>query len=384
MLKVYFHMYLPREEERELARRVDFKEATALVGPRRAGKTTMAKRLLQIWIGLGKKGEYFDLEQIDAPRDAMQLKKAIEETPKDSLVVLDEVQEVKDWIKVVRDQIENKKRKLIITGSSASLLSKEIASSLAGRAIPFNIYPLSYRDAKLWKIRSLQKYLEVGGYPECVLRPDDAQILHKNYFELTVLRDVAARNSVREIKPLTDLALLILSEPGKKISSKKTAERIGITQPTFRSFMQAFNDAFLVLSVPPYHHSPRERLVADAKHYAYDVGLAKTISISNQEDLGRRYENLVAIELVRRGYSISYLQKEDYECDFIAQKTGEKTLAIQVYSGGKKLPEREIEGLKKGMKTAKAEGILLSFKEIKAEVEGFEIKSIEKWLLEKK
>lgn len=375
-------MYLSREEEQEILPMLGWKEATALIGPRRAGKTTLAKRMLETWEAGGKSGAYFDLEAVNAPETVAALETEIEKTPKGSLIALDEVQVLHGWVKVVRGQVENAKRHIIVTGSSATLLSAEIATMLGGRAIPKPVLPLSFRDAKNWGIKTLKDYMSVGGYPECVLRPSDAQTLHKLYLELTVLRDVAARKGVREVKPLSDLALLILSEPGKAISAKKTAQRLNISQPTFRSFVSAFNDAFLTLSVPPFSRSPRERIIADARQYAYDLGLACSVSISASEDAGRRLENLVAVELARKGYSLSYLKTSSCECDFIAQKVGAKTLAVQVWGGEGKIPQRELEGLELGMKECKAEGLLLS--KGAAEVTGkFNAMEIEKWLLQR-
>ncbi|MBD3389517.1 AAA family ATPase [Candidatus Micrarchaeota archaeon] len=384
MLKVYFHMYLAREEEPKLFQMLEWKEALALIGPRRAGKTTLALRLLEDWKAEGGKGVYFDMEALGAPATARDLLSEINKVPRKGMVILDEVQVLTDWVKIVRAEVENGKRNMIVTGSSATLLSGEIASSLGGRAIPETILPLSFRDAKRWGDFSLKEYLEIGGYPECVLRPSAAKKLHKLYLELTVLRDVAARKKLREVKPLSDLALLLLSEPGKSVSAKKTSGRLGISQPTFRSFVHAFNDAFLILSIPPYLRSPRKRIVADAKHYAYDTGLQASVSISAEKDEGRRLENLVAIELARRGYSLSYFTTGSGECDFIAQKAGEETLAVQVWGGEGKVPQREWDGLRSGMRGTGAKGLFLSLDKIgeKPGVKETTVKTIEKWMLE--
>src|SRR5208283_5290376 len=200
-------MYLPREEDRKLFGMLRWKEALTLIGPRRAGKTSLALHLLEMHEKTGGEGRYFDLESLGAPSSAKTLEEEIQKVPKGGLVVLDEVQVLTDWVKVVRGEVENGRRHVLINGSSASLLSKEVASSLGGRAIPETILPLSYRDAKAWGIRSLKEYARIGGYPECVLRPDEASRLHKLYLDLTVLRDVAARKGIRDIKPLSDLAL---------------------------------------------------------------------------------------------------------------------------------------------------------------------------------
>src|SRR5271157_1805509 len=182
-------MYLPREEERKLFEMLRWKEALALIGPRRAGKTSLALHLLELHEKSGGQGKYFDLESLNAPSSAKALEEEIQRVPKGGLVVLDEVQVLPDWVKVVRGEIESGRRHVLINGSSASLLSKEIASSLGGRAIPETILPLSYRDARVWGSKSLKEYIRTGGYPECVLRPQEAPRLHKLYLELTVLRD---------------------------------------------------------------------------------------------------------------------------------------------------------------------------------------------------
>jgi len=374
-------MYFAREEGPKLSRMLGWKESLALIGPRRIGKTSIALQLLEEWKTSGGQGEYIDLESLNAPKAAGELMAKAEGVQKGGLLVLDEVQELEGWVKVVREIIERKEWHAIITGSSASLLSKEIASSLGGRVVPEAILPLSYRDARNWGLQSLEEYLRVGGYPECVLRPNDASKLHKLYFELTILRDVAARKRIREIKPLSDLATILLSEAGKTISSKKTAGMLGISQPTFRSYADALNDAFLILSVPPFIRSPREKAVADAKHYAYDTGLQASVSVSAEKDSGRRFENAVAVELVRRGYSLSYLKYDAGECDFIAQKAGSRPLAVQAFSGDGAMPEREWQGLERGMKAAGADGLLITASAGEKR-EGFAVKTLEEWLAE--
>jgi hypothetical protein len=374
-------MYLPREEERALMERLSWKEALAIIGPRRVGKSVLALRLLDSWRGMGKHGEYFDLEALGAPSTPQAFLKAAEAVPKGGLLVLDEVQSLEGWVKLVRSEVERGNRHVVMTGSSASLLSKEVASSLGGRAVPSTVLPLSYRDARAWGVKSLAHYLKVGGYPECVLRPNDASQLHKLYLELAVLRDVAARLGVREIKPLSDLAVLVLSEPGKVLASGKTAGQLGISQPTFRSYLQALNDAFLVLSVPPFTRSPRERVVADAKNYAFDTGLQRSVSVSQSDDEGRRLENAVAIELVRQGYALSYLKGG--ECDFIAQKPGSPSLAVQVCACDRNVPAREIKGLEAGMASARATGLLLTSEEADVSLPAAaSSKTVESWLLE--
>jgi len=373
-------MSLPREEELGLFGKLSWKEALALIGPRRAGKSTLALRLLNAWKSNGGAGEYFDFERMGAPSSLAALEKLVGSVPRGGLLVLDEIQTLKGWERLVREEVEYSRHHVVVTGSSASLLSKEIGTILAGRAVPQAVLPLSFRNARAWGTTSFEQYVRVGGYPECVLRPDDAPTLHRLYFDLAVLRDVAARKGIRETKPLSDLALLLMSESGKVISSKKTAESLGISQPTLRSYVDGLCDAFLLLRVPPLVRSPRERLVADTKHYAWDTGLQKSVSISESLDSGRRLENVVAVELARRGYELTYLGGAA-ECDFIASAPGKPRLAVQVFSGGAVVP-RELNGLAAGLKVADR-GLLLAADPMDVVMPPrSECKTVQEWLLQ--
>ncbi len=150
---------------------------------------------------------------------------------KGSLLVLDEVQNVVGWERWVRKAVEEENYKIIITGSNSTLLSSEVAVSLAGRAISQKILTISFRDFKKWCGKSLTDYLRIGGYPECVKRPSEIKELIEIYFELAVMRDVAARYKIRDISALRSFATIMLSETGKKFSIPKTASKIGISAP---------------------------------------------------------------------------------------------------------------------------------------------------------
>jgi predicted AAA+ superfamily ATPase len=125
--------------------------------------------------------------------------------------------------------------------------------------------------------------------------------------------------------------------------------------------------------------SPRERLVADAKHYAFDVELQCSVSVSRSVDRGRRLENAVAIELFRRGYSLSHLD----ECDFIAEKTGSRPFAVQVCDCKGELPSRALKGLKKGVRACKGDGLLLVSGEVEAALpKNVSVKTVQDFLSE--
>ncbi|HIH22625.1 TPA: ATP-binding protein [Candidatus Micrarchaeota archaeon] len=376
-------MFLPREEADELFGKLDRKEATVLVGPRRAGKSTLAMQMLSLWKQIRGEGVFVDLEQPGPPQTFHDLDHAVSGLKKGSLVVLDEVQNVDGWEKWTRKTIEEEKYHFIITGSNSKLLSGEAATSLAGRAIPYKILTLSFRDFRKWSGNGIKEYLAMGGYPECVKRPEERKELLNTYFELAVLKDVAARYGMREVSALRSFATIALSEIGKKLNIPKTASRIGVSPPTARQFFAGLEAAFLILSVPAFDRSPRERETSLKKVYAYDLGMRSAVSISESEDIGRIWENAVAIELVRRGYSLSYLGGKN-ECDFLAEKMGER-MAVQVCSEDD-LPERELIGLEQGMRARPgSSGLLITPNmEESRECKYGKIKVIPllKWLLE--
>lgn len=343
--------WLPRKEEEKAFAWLGKKEAIALVGPRRSGKSTLALRLLEAWKAKGGKGVYVNLEDPTTPPDPDHeyLEKCVENANngKKALIVLDEVQNASNWGRWVRKQVELERFHLIVTGSSAALLSGEISTILAGRAIQFNILPLSYPDFKAWSHLRLKDYFKIGGYPECVKRPEDAIKLHETYFDLAILKDVAARHKIRETRTLTSFATLLLTESTKKMNLSRAARALKTSEPTLHKYRTALEEAFLVFSVPKYFASYRKTEASAKKTYAWDLGLLSSITKSKSPDYGRKFENAVAIELKRRGYELSYYQGEN-ECDFIAEKKAEK-LAIQVCTTDE-LPERELKGLREAFK----------------------------------
>ena len=377
-------MFLPREEADAIIKKLDRKEATVIIGPRRAGKSTLAKHILSIWNNTRGQGLFVDLERPGSPPTIGDLDKIITDLKKGSLLVLDEVQNVTGWEKWVRKAIEEESYKIFLTGSNSTLLSSEVATSLAGRAFPYKILTLSFRDFKKWCGKGILDYFKIGGYPECVKRPLEIRELLETYFELAVMRDVAVRYKIRDISALRSFATIALSETGKTLSMPKTAAKIGISAPTARQFLLGLEEAFLLLTVPAFDRSPRERETSLKKIYSYDLGMRSVISTSESLDKGRIWENCVAIELIRRGYRLSYLPGE-HECDFLAERTGEN-IAIQVCSDDS-IPEREFKGLEHGMKARQnSTGLIINpSKEevIKTSHGNVELVPLEKWLLKK-
>jgi len=325
-------------------------EATYFYGPRRAGKTTVCYQLISAlskkygahsclyvnfeepaFIGHLSPGLISDI----VDRHAQEFKKP----PK--YVFLDEAQNVSGWEKWVRSEVDAKEIKIVVTGSSAKLLSSEFATSLGGRGIGFLTLPFSFSEYKrAVRGASLSDYLHTGGYPAVVLEknPERRTSLLEEYFESTISRDIAARYAVRDVAMLRTIAAYVLSNSGKPLSYNGIRTMTGLSFDTIRLYLSYLEDAYLAFQSPHFSYSMKKAMEKPRKYYAYDTGIQEAISRSFSPDFGRRAENAVAIELVRRGFSPQYYSN-GFEVDFVI-KEGLRPHAINVCVD-EKPPQRE-------------------------------------------
>jgi len=378
-----FEKSVPREVTSEILKYMDGPEAIYLYGPRRAGKTTVCNQVME---KLAKKhGKhsclYANFEEpafsnilntdfLDWIIDAH--KSNFKKEPK--FVFFDEIQNVPKWEKFVRSIVDRKKFKIIVTGSSAKLLSSEFSTSLGGRGFGFLVLPFSFREFKVaTKNSNLEDYLITGGYPAVVLekKKDKKTRLLEEYFETAIARDIAARYKVRDVKTLRTIAVYLLTNSGKRFSYNKLRSMTGLSFDAIRLYLGYLEDVYLTLQVPFFSYSMKKGMEKPRKYYAIDTGLQTAISKSFSLDLGRKLENSVAIELFRRGKELQYYSNS-YEVDFVV-KEGLEVSSINVcYS--EKPPERELKSLEFFSKEHKVKFSLL--------LSG--VKEIIRWLLSDK
>jgi len=375
-----------RDVEEEIMPYVSNKNVVFLYGPRRSGKSVVARRLLER-MPKNSKTRYVNLED---PKLLNSLNTDLMDSfaegvgAKDT-IVFDEVQLVKGWEKWVRKAVDTRQCQVIVTGSSAKLLSSEFATSLGGRGIGFQILPFSFKEFHRITRKGLEDYLKTGGYPEVVLNPEKKEKLLESYFELALIKDVITRYKIRDSAALRNLAFYLLTNSGKQFSLKKTRSALGLSYDTTRQFLEHLENAFLVFQVPFFSYSMKESLTRPRKVYAFDLGMQQYASKSFTEEKGSLAEAATAIELKRRQFE-TYYWKEKREVDFIAKKkTKIKPLNV-CYS--EKLPKRELESLAefcKKTKTKKAT-ILYNGKTKKIAHDSIEIetKNMQEWLLENK
>ena len=288
-------------------------------------------------------------------------------------IYLDEVHLVEGWESLVRRVIDEGGTEVFVSGSSAKLLSREVATSLRGRGMEILIHPFSFREAlrhegrepdSPWEQLSptdrtsidarLRVYLEEGGFPEAQSTDSrDRLALLKGYVDVMVLRDVIERHGSSNPQALRWLQRHLLSTPGGNFSMKKLydslrSQGVPVSKDTLYSYLDHLQDAFLIRTISMHSHSERQRMANPRKVYPIDPGLIPLYTRLGREHEGRALETAVLLELERRGYEVDWLRTPaGWEVDFLAQRTGEIPLLIQVSldTANEETWEREVRAL---------------------------------------
>ncbi len=272
---------------------------------------------------------------------------------RDCYFFLDEIQNVSDWPKVVRRLLDVRKNHVFITGSSAKLLSSEIATSLRGRNISTELWPYSFKEyldahqIKPPKIKGqriqdvfqkhLRDYLQVGGFPEIQTFSiwDRSRIL-QDYVEVVVFRDIVERYNVTNITLIKHMIRALLHGIGGSFSIHKwmkdfKSQGLAVGKNTLYDYMDHIQDAYLIFSVPLFTPSIRRQAVNLKKIYAVDTGLVQAFTFHQNQNWGHLFENMIYLDLRRQGYRVFYyLTNSGYEVDFIAQAPDGRRRLIQV------------------------------------------------------
>ncbi len=354
--------------EREEISRIDLDVPFAIIlsGIRRCGKSTL---LLQL-MGKREGFYYFNFEDPRATGfeigDFDKLDQVFHEEYKDQkYYFFDEIQNIPQWEIFVRRIVDLKKH-IIITGSNASLLSKELGAKLTGRHLNQELFPFSFKEflkinQESPSVSSFEKYLINGGFAEYLKlkRPDILQELLKDI----LARDIITRYKLRNQKILKDLAIYLLTNIGKQFSYNSLKKNFGLGSiNTAIAFISYFEDTYMLFTIPRFDYSLKKMLVSPKKVYAIDNGFVTKNSASFFDDRGRLLENLVFINLRKKGKEIFYFQEEN-ECDFVIKEGTKIVKAIQVcYELNQDSKDREIKGLMGAMDRFKLkEGLILTY-----------------------
>lgn len=271
-------------------------------------------------------------------------------------VYLDEAQRAPGWEGLVRRLIDAGGIELFVSGSSAKLLSREVATSLRGRAMEVLVHPFSFReslrhadaepsasyarldaDERAALDHRLRGYLAEGGFPEAQgVEPRDRAALLAGYVDVVLLRDVIERHLVTNPLALRWIQRQLLANAGGTFSVKKhydtlRSQGISVGKDTLHAYLSYLEDAFLVRTVAMQSASERQRMVNPRKAYPVDTGLIALFERSGRAHAGRALETAVLLELERRGYDATYVRtSEGFEVDFLAHRPGDAPLLVQV------------------------------------------------------
>lgn len=338
-----------REELAEIKTYKNTPFPVVISGLRRAGKSTLLAQLARSFY---PKGEYFFVDFEDerflsfTVADFAKLHELLIGLFGDRKIFLfDEIQNIAGWERFV-NRMAAAGYKFYITGSNASLLSKELGTKLTGRYLPVELFPFSFKEYLRFKKITLPDvaylttvnrgklknaflhYLKSGGIPQALQYP--RLPIHKTMYDDIINRDVATRYKIAEIKPLKELAFYLLGNIASLASYNKLKEllRLGSVN-TISGYIDYLSTAWLIFVVNRYAFSVKQQQIANKKIYAIDTGLTKSVAFSFSEDKGKFLENAVFLHLRRRwGEDIFYYKTaRGGEVDFYLPK---KKMFIQV------------------------------------------------------
>jgi len=341
---------------------LDRKEVLVLKGIRRSGKSTIILQLIDnlmknrinkmqiLYLNLEDYG-FADNLNIALLEDVLKDYKQYSKNKKKVYFFIDEIQKINGWEKWVRTKYDlNENIKFIISGSSASLLSKELSTLLTGRNISFVIFTLSFKEyLEFNKKGNLEEYLLYGGFPEVVLENliEKKQMILQQYFEDIIHKDIIDRYNIRNTKQIINLARYLISTSGSKVSINKLSKVFGISKEAISNYINYMVNAYLLFEVSYFSFSAKIKHEVSKlpKIYSSDLGFINIASIKYSKNKGQMYENVVFRKLIEKNQELNYWGELKSEVDFIFNKT-----AINVTSTDE-IPKREFQGLDDFSKT---------------------------------
>jgi len=375
---------VPRKILNKVIAYLDLPHIISIVGVRRAGKSTLIKQAINFLIqtkGIPPKNILFlNLETPQFSRyrtDVTYLERIYEDylklaSPNGTVFCfLDEVQFFTEWQVFVKSHYEGKKIKFIVTGSNSRLLSSEFITLLSGRTLPLEVFPFSFGEfltakgltvtdevsllKKRHRVRHLMdEYLHFGGFPEPSFVSEQAtkkEILVM-YARNILYRDIAPRFTVKKPLELENLFFYLMSNISSLYTYNKLSKLVEISDKTIKDYLSYFTDAYLLFTIDLFNFSVKRQIKSPKKVYAIDTGMARASSFSFSEDTGHYLENLVFIELKRKGREIYYYKTaNDLEVDFACKEGNRLTGLVQVSKEMQtdKVRKREIRALIKAM-----------------------------------
>lgn len=306
----------------------------------------------------------------------------------------DEIQHVNAWQEAINAFRVDLDCDIYVTGSNSSLLSGDLATLLAGRYVEMHVFPLSFSEYYNYHqgksdtaYQLFLNYVQDGGFP-LVSIATDAEVkasIKEGIIDSVILNDVLLRSRLRDETALLRLVGYLMSEVGNSISVSKIvstlkSNQINVSNPTINTYLDLLKRAFVFYSAKNYDLRGRKYLSANEKYYVVDTGLRNTfINKSGRDSLGHQLEDIVYIELLRRGYQVDVGKYGSKEIDFVARK-GDETVYYQVTQQLPENSKRETDNLRYIPDGYKKKVLTLNLLD-QGTVDGIEVEYVIDWLL---
>mgnify|MGYP000299118604 CR=1 FL=1 len=333
--------YVPRQIESELLLAFRHFSGLILTGPRRAGKTTLLKKLFP-------EAQYYLLEDPDIiarlrsdPRSFIQ-----EIQPPAILDEIQNVPEILNYLRARMDRSPHKKGQWLLTGSQEAPLMKGVTESLTGRAAVFHLLPFSILETP--KVSLLK-----GGFPEVLAHPSVSSTYFRSYIQTYLERDVRSILSIRNLATFRRFLSLLASRCGQILNRTDLAAPLGVTVPTISEWLNILEITSQILLVPPFYENFGKRLIKSPKLYFYDSGLVCHLlgiesekMLNSSPFLGPIFEGFVASEIIKRQINLGrprqlyyFRDQQGLEVDFLVPMGDRKLLLLEAKASRTVLPE---------------------------------------------
>lgn len=324
-----------------------------LTGIRRSGKSTILLMLVEELQKRGIPSECILSYRFDSMKYDGLTAKALYEMllaaishDQKTYIFLDEIQEIKGWEKVVNSLMQEQDVDIYVTGSNSRMMSSEISTYLTGRYVSFEIFPLSFAEYLIFKRQyadvqsphmELPRYIQYGGFPVIHLQDyarDDAYTIVHDIYNTVIFTDIVKRNEIRKVDQLERVVKYTFSNVGNTFSASTISkylknEHRSLDEETVYAYLEKLEKAFLLHRCSRYDLKGKELLKTQEKFYLADPALMYAVLGYDPNTVAAMLENVVYLELRRRGYTVNIGKTPDGEIDFVATRQNDK-LYVQV------------------------------------------------------
>lgn len=400
-----------RPEYNHLVDSVKIKEITIITGVRRSGKSTLMHQMINNLLSskVDKNQILFvNLEDKKLTKDTLddiyQCYRENLNPNKKAYIFIDEIHKKEGWESWIRKKYDLKTGdKFVISGSCSYLLKKDYSTLLTGRNLTFDVFPLSFGEFLLFKgvqaesnkiekgillektkitiLKCFKEYLTLGGFPEILFRPEDYKTkLLEQYFDDIIYKDIVDRYNLNAQKT-KDFALFLMTNFTSFISLRNIRNSLQLSYDTIKDYLSAYKEASIFFTIDHFSYSFKEQKTLASKIYCIDNGLRNSVSFKFSKDEGKLAENMVFLDIKRRGLYPYYWKKKG-EVDFVVKDKNQGLTGINV-SYTDEIEEREMNGLlefKKEFRSKVKQMIILTKNTARTE-HGIKFIPLWKWLL---